>query len=318
MTSTSDDSRDGTSTPGPQDISPAAATLLAAMAEMPVPEITAEGLPERRRKLAGLYEPRISRAKLRYDPLIRDVEISGIPCLEIVSAAKATAGTILYLFGGAHISGEPIQDLPITAPLASHSGARVIAPSLRLAPEDPWPASLDDALTVYRALVGSPDVGPVAVVGESAGGNLALCMLLKASREQITMPAAAVLLSPWCDLSNPGPPLGDSFDPSLADAYLDAAARLYAGSEPLTHPEISPIYGTFEADFPPTMITSGTRDRLVRDCKRLAERLQASGISVEMIVWRGMWHVFEFYDEVPEAEQSLKRIASFISQRLAG
>src|SRR5690606_33322139 len=124
-----------------------------------------------------------------------------------------------YLFGGGYISGEPEADLPISAHLAAGLPAEVISPAYRLAPEPPWPAAPQDALAAYRAFVAAA-AAPFAVIGESAGGGLALSMLQAAKAEGLTMPAALVLLSPWVDLRAGLPCRNDGHDPTATRQHL--------------------------------------------------------------------------------------------------
>ncbi len=123
------------------------------------------------------------------------------------------------------------------------------------------------------------------------------------------------MLSPWCDLTNEI--ARDQKDPTLSLTKPHLAADCHAGAEDRARPEISPLFADFSADLPPALITSGSRDLLLDDCLRLAQRLRSAGVSADLRVRYGLWHVFEFYDELPEAEQSLCEVAAFLKQRLA-
>ncbi len=104
--------------------------------------------------------------------------------------------------------------------------------------------------------------------------------------------------------------------PTLAKAFVDAAARLYADGKPFTDPDISPTHGQFDADFPPMLITTGTRDLLMSQCVRLARLMRSGGVSVDLCVWENLWHVFEFYDEIPKAAMSLAEASEFMAAGL--
>ena len=133
------------------------------------------------------------------------------------------------------------------------------------------------------------------------------------------MPVAAALFSPWCDLGGSGDSIQSNAgrDPTLHPGSLQDYAQAYAGQSALKDPGVSPIYGEFGKAFPPVIITSGTRDLLMSHCVRLAGVMRRSGVSVDLRVWDGLWHVFEFYDELPEAAASLKEIADHLHIRLA-
>ena len=205
--------------------------------------------------------------------------------------------------------------MTIIAALATGTGATVIAPRYRLAPEHPFPAGLDDCTAVLRALLGDPG-RIVTLAGESAGGNLALAATLRLMEEGAPLPRALALMSPAAALDD----LGDSYemdrDPTLSRDRLDSGHALYAPGADLTDPGISPIYGTITADFPPLLMTSGTRDMLLSGCLRFARVLREAGGTVDLRVWEGMWHVFEFYPDLPEADASLAELAQFLRQHL--
>jgi monoterpene epsilon-lactone hydrolase len=167
------------------------------------------------------------------------VTLGGVRCLDVRPTTLRVDWPILYGFGGGMVEGSPIEDLPIIAPISALTGARVIVPDYRLAPEHPWPAAVDDGFAVYRALADRP----FAIVGESAGGNLSLVWMLKAKAEALRLPDAAALLSPWCDLSNAGDSLtfNDGRDPTLTRRNSDMAAGYYAGTNNMDQPLISPI-----------------------------------------------------------------------------
>lgn len=260
-----------------------------------------------RAALRAAAAPHVEAEVARLGVDLRDVTIGGTPCLEVVPPGPVS-GTILYCFGGGYVSGSAYEDLPIAAGLAVACGSRVIAPQYRLAPEDPYPAALEDALAVANAL--EPGF---ALVGESAGGNLALSVALAMRAAGAAMPAAMGLLSPWCDLTHSGDSLSanDGRDPILALKDVAQAAVAFAGGRALDSPEISPLFARIDAPFPPTILTTGTRDLLLSSTVQMAAVLRAVGGRVDLHVWDRMWHVFEFYD-LPEARESLSQIGAFL------
>ena len=238
-------------------------------------------------------------------------EIGGVPTLEIEPESATDAPPLLYLFGGGFITGGPLEDLRISGGLAARLRRRILSPTYRLAPEHPFPAALEDVTAVARAMGRPP-----AIIGESAGGALALVV----ARRLIAAgapPRALALLSPAVDFSedairtdaNDGPD-----DPTLSPDHLRAVPGLYAPAADRADPEISPINGDFDPEWPPTFITTGTRDRLIAHAARLARRLRAAGAEADLRLWPGLWHVFEYYD-VPEADLSLDEIAAFLEAK---
>ncbi len=244
------------------------------------------------------------------------VTVGGVECLRVTSPHAGTEnGTLVYIFGGAFIYGDPFSELPITAALATYAGIEIICPAYRLAPEHPVPAASDDCFAVWRAVSGKSD--RVALGGESAGGNLALLTAQRARDEGANLPLALALLSPAADLRTDAA-LVDAApdDPTLSKTRMFDVARAYPGELPLDDPMVSPLFGAMTG-LPPTLITTGTRDLLLPGCLRTARRMRRAGVDVDCRVWDGLWHVFEFYDAYPEADESLREIADFVQSSLA-
>jgi monoterpene epsilon-lactone hydrolase len=278
-------------------------------------DVSPAGIAERRRQSYAAYAHVGETLRQSLGVQSRDEEIAGVRVQCVLPTKPREDQALLYFFGGGYVEGSPAEDLAITARLAAFLGRRVYVPYYRLAPEHPSPAAVDDGYAVYEGLLQRAEARTLAVAGESAGGGLALAMLLRAAGAGLTMPRAVALMSPWCDLSKTGDSLITlvGADPGLEyDLNLEPMARAYAGRQDLRSPSLSPLYGHFPAGFPPTLITTGTRDSLLSDCARLATKMRRAGIEAELRVWEGLWHVFEFYPEIPEGEASLKEIAAFL------
>ena len=251
---------------------------------------------------------------------VADTEIGGVAVQVVVPKGYDAANdgrALLYFHGGGHVVGSPFEDLSITAPLAHRLGIKVYAVQYRLAPEHPFPAALDDATAVYMELLDRLGPSGFAVAGESAGGNLALAVVLRARDAGLALPAAAALMSPWSDLTK----TGDSeyvlagLDPTLDyDLFIADPARAYADGRDLKDPLISPVYADYGPGFPPSLITTGTRDLFMSDCARLSTALRQAGVDAHLHLWEGLWHVFEWYPDLPEAAQSLDEVAAFLQR----
>lgn len=275
---------------------------------------SAENLPKLRQEIKTRMVPIIQRALSESGVRTQNEIIAGMECLTVHPIEKTVDWDILFCFGGGFVKGSPFEDLVIAAPLSAKTGARVILPNYRLAPEHPWPAAIDDVFSVYSALADAQ----FALVGESAGGNLALSVMLRARSKNVPLPTALTLLSPWCDLGNSGDSLvtNDGRDPTLRLHELEISAGHYvAGNDP-NDPSISPINGLFDPAFPPSLITTGTRDLLLSQSVHLANRLLESGVSVDLQVWENLWHVFEWDNQIPEARKSISRIANFLAKQM--
>jgi monoterpene epsilon-lactone hydrolase len=261
------------------------------------------------------FEPYIQRALNRYQVDIEDIQINGIPCKQITAPGWSPKDglCIQYAYGGGAVAGSPYEDQIVTIPLAQFSNTRIVSVDYRLAPEHPYPAATQDMARVYDALLDRYGADRLAVCGESAGGNLTLALLLHLRDQKLAMPRCAALLSPWCDLSSQGDShlFNDNRDPTLNNEWVDLAAALYANGRPLDDPGISPLFAEMN-DLPPTIITTGSCDLLLSGCLRLARKMRAANVPCDLRVWEGMWHVFEFYNDLPESEQSIIEIAEFI------
>jgi len=300
------------------DISAAAAALLADMEARGLTLPEPDGLERYRGDTRAAYAPYVDEALKDFSGEISDIKIAGIPCKQLTppSWSRRQGPCIQYAYGGGYVSGSTYEDLIIAIPLARHCAARVVMVDYRLSPEHPYPEPQRDMQQVYPVLLDAYTPPRMVVCGESAGANQVLALLQQIRRDGLPMPACAALLSPWCDLANQGDSHGfnDNRDPTLSNAWVDLAASLHANGHALEEPGISPLHGDMEG-MPPTLITTGSRDLLLSQCLRLAQRMRAAGVDCDLRVWEGMWHVFEFYP-IPEAARSLMEIAAFINARV--
>ncbi len=271
-------------------------------------------IEEIRRSSLESYRPACEAAKKRHGVSTADITLGGIDCMEVTPETLTEGRQILYIFGGGFVQGSPFEELPITAFLAERLGARIICPYYRLAPEHPFPAALDDVCAVADALFSENPTTLLA--GESAGGNLALALVHRLRNSGKPVPPAIAALSPAVDLSTYGDSAKADRDPFLLAARIPEVRAAYISDADPSDPDVSPIYGPFDKDFPPTIVTTGTRDLLLSGCVRLTRVMRTAGAVIDLRVWEGMWHVFEFYPGTPEAEASLTEIAEFLEQYL--
>ncbi len=248
----------------------------------------------------------------------QDTTIDGVNVTWLTSPRTTRRGKlILYLHGGAFIFGTARGNSLGLLNLANQTGLRVLAVDYRLAPETPFPGGLEDCKTVYRWLLRrgySPK--NIIVLGESAGGGLALSTLLSLREEGAPMPAALVVLSPWADLSRSG-----DTDATLAphstlcwDTQLAAAAKAYVGQHDPRNPLISPVYADYTG-MPPMLIHAGTREILLSDAIRVNHQALKAGVDVTLDVWEGMFHVHQ-HSGLPESHEAMDDIAAFIEKHL--
>jgi monoterpene epsilon-lactone hydrolase len=253
---------------------------------------------------------------------IDSVEAGGVPAEWVRAPGARPERAILYLHGGALVMGSPATHRELAARVSAVTGAAVLVPDYRLAPEHPFPAAVQDAIAVYRWLLNSGfRARRIAIGGDSAGGGLALQSLLSLQKEGIPRPAVAFLLSPvtdWVRLDGESYVTRAAVDPLNDPRMCRFTASCYVGDNDPETPLLSPI-GMDLSDLPPLCIHVGEREIVLSDSERLAERARDYGVEVELRIWGGMWHVFQTAAGfVPEARRSLKEIGRFCNQRLEG
>ncbi len=225
---------------------------------------------------------------------------------------------MLYLHGGGYRLGSPATYRHFTWRIATAARARLLVLDYRLAPEHPFPAALDDALAAYRWLAANA-AGRHVVMGDSAGGGLALALLLRLRDAGLAPPDAAVVLSPWTDLALTGASLQTNAeaDPMLnADDLPAFAADYLAGADP-RNPYASPLYGD-PTGLPPTLIHVGGDEILYDDAVRMAEKMRTAGCAVELRIWPRMPHVWHLLAPMlPEAKFAIADIGAFVERVLA-
>ena len=269
-----------------------------------------------RNEVQEMSAPSAERAIVRHALDREEIVINGVECERVRSRNSGLSrGTLVYLFGGGFSVGCPYSDLAIIGALAQWCQVEVIAPKYRLAPEHPAPAAADDCVAVWRQ-VSSKSTESLLLAGESAGGNLAVLLAQRALSEGMRIPDAMGLMSPAVDLrTDPGlrEPTTNA-DPTLSPNRVLEVISTYGSNRDPADPSISPLFGLLEG-LPPTFITTGTRDMLLSMCLRLDRQMRRAGVEVECRVWDGLWHVFEYYDGFPEAEESLREIAAFLNDK---
>lgn len=245
-------------------------------------------------------------------------EIGGVPA-EVVTPSAHGAGTFLYFHGGGYAIGSSVSHRHLVAALAVASRTRAVALDYRLAPENPFPAAVDDALAGYRGLLDAGTAAPSIVLGgDSAGGGLTVATLLAIRDAGLPLPAAAVCISPWADLTNEAQSYRTHADrdPLVFPEDIDRWGGAYlAGADPRT-PLASPLHADLSG-LPPLLIQVGSEEVLLDDSRVLAERCKAAGVDATLEVWDDMIHVWHWFGEyLDEAAQAVERVGEFVRARL--
>jgi epsilon-lactone hydrolase len=227
--------------------------------------------------------------------------------------ASPTA-VILYFHGGGYVLGDAVGHRNLSWRLACASGFRVLMVNYRLAPESPFPAALEDAIAAFDWLI-SQGYAPENIIlgGDSAGGGLALATLLNLKNLGADLPAAAILISPWLDLTLSGPSYADNSasDPMLTSQVLKAWAESYLADRDAKAPLASPLFGDLQG-LPPMLIHVGSTEILRSDAESLVDKVIEMGGTAALKVWPKMVHVFHlFAGRVPEAGQAIDELGSY-------
>lgn len=244
---------------------------------------------------------------------LRREMLDGIPG-EVLMPDAGARGALFYLHGGAFVLGSPASYRALASRLALASGMAVHVPDYRLAPEHPNPAQLQDALRAYRALLAS-GAKRVALAGDSAGGMLALRLLLALKDRQLPRPEALALISPWTDftLSGESQRSHAARDPLLSAAWLRQATAAFAGGATLP----APLLESDLSALPPTLVQVGSEEILLSDSERLAARAQAAGVPLRLHCYQGLWHDFQLHAGVfAPADAALDEMGGFLRTAL--
>ncbi|MGQ4383773.1 alpha/beta hydrolase [Streptomyces sp. SAS_270] len=287
-------------------------------------------LMEAKAQLAGMPMPEVEEIRrattgyLASFPEVEGVEITetsagGVPSEWTTPAGLKSddARTLLYFHGGGFIQNSPTTHRRIVSTLAIHAGLRALSIDYRLAPEHPYPAAIDDAVTAYTWLIDSMGTDPEAIVlaGDSAGGTIVAALLIRLRDEGRPLPRAAYLISPALDFAATGESIRTrrDTDPMMTGETLGFVTQHYLqGGEDVKDPNVSPLYAELHG-LPPLLIQVGDREMLLDDSKRFAKKAEQASVSVELEIWDDAFHVFQFHVGVfPEAEEALHKAATWI------
>jgi monoterpene epsilon-lactone hydrolase len=286
-------------------------------------------LHERQRSAASAPSIPLAEARAGFapagplHPIPRDVAVTrvsagGVPAFWLDAPGADEGRALLFLHGGGFQFGSLASDGELAARLGRAAGMRVLFVEYRLAPEHPFPAAIDDALAAWRWLrdqgIGA---GSLAVAGDSAGGGLAVSLLVATRDAGGPMPAAAVLMSPTVDLTSSGRSMVDNAardSISTPDLLRRLAADYLAGADP-TASLASPLFASLDG-LPPLLIQVGTADVLESDSERLAEKATVAGVDVRLEVGEGLPHVYPLMLGTPEAVDATTRAGAFLRERV--
>ena len=244
-----------------------------------------------------------------------EITLGGITSLRFTPRNPEPDSHILYLHGGGYMMGSPeIYRSPVGL-ISNMTNTVVTAVDYRLAPENPYPAGIEDCVTAYLAL--KDETGDtIAVAGDSAGGGATLATAVSLRDNHSLSPSCLYLISPWLDLTHSGESMKTKggVDVMLAPDWIRTAADRYRGDEDASNPGISPLFADLK-DLPPMLIQVGDEELLLSDSERLADLASKVGVKVEIEIAKGLWHVYPLFGGfIPEGKKSLKEAVRFINE----
>ena len=250
-------------------------------------------------------------------------EMGGVPVYTITPRtlpAENADRVLLNFHGGGYVLGPGESGTPEAILMAGIGKYRVIMPDYRMAPDHPYPAAMDDVLAVYKELLKTTPATKIGVFGTSTGGGMTLALILRAKAEGLPLPAAIGAGTPWSDLTKTGDTYftNDHVDNVLVsyEGWLGAAAMAYAAGHDLKDPMLSPVYGDV-SEFPPALLTSGTRDLFLSNTVRMHLKLREAGVDADLFVFEGLSHAQYHMDPAaPETRFHFTELARHFSRHL--
>jgi monoterpene epsilon-lactone hydrolase len=263
------------------------------------------------------YETFLAQFEVPDGVTVRPVNAGGVSSLSLAPGAEQETA-VLYLHGGGYTVGSAYGYRPLVGALVAAAGVGALVPDYRLAPEHPFPAALEDALSAYRWLAEQRGGTRIVLAGDSVGGGLACSLLLTLRAQDLPLPAGAVLLCPGVDLTNESilSAAPEGHDPEQL-ATLRRSTEAYLAGHPIDDPVLSPLRADLTG-LPPLLVQAATGDFVLRESRLLVDRATAHGVDARLELYPTETHVFHvFWSFLPEAADAIQQAGSFIRERLA-
>jgi acetyl esterase/lipase len=250
---------------------------------------------------------------------IERVKVNSNSCYWVTMPNSKTDRLFFFIHGGGYTMGSAESSFSLASWIANETESKVFSINYRLAPEYPFPSAIEDTIEIYNWIL-SQNFSPekICVGGVSAGGGLALALLIFLKENSISIPACSVLMSPWTDLSQSC----DSYeskkmiDPVIKKEYLQSWADDYLQGQEFSNPLASPFFADL-SDMPPSLIQVGSSEVMLGDSERIFDKSKLAGSPVELEVWPEMFHGWQNnYDFLLESRQAVKNIGEFFKKNI--
>jgi epsilon-lactone hydrolase len=311
--------------PVPDTVSPA---MQAAIGAPPLPfwNTHPKSADEWRKFVQQLADVTLKRLPLLREQTgvkVEPTSIGGVKAF-IITPRKFAEGNrervLVHVHGGGYVLAPGEAGTLEAILMAAFGRIKVISVDYRMPPDFPYPAAMDDAMAVYREVVKTTAPKKIGIFGTSTGGGMTLAMVLRAKQEGLPLPGAIAPATPWSDMTKTGDTYfaNEMVDNILVsnDGWLADAANLYANGHDLKDPMLSPVYGDLQG-FPPTILTSGTRDLFLSNTVRVHRKLRAAGVVADLMVFEGQSHAqYLFVPDAPESKEYFIEVAAFFDKHL--
>jgi acetyl esterase/lipase len=285
------------------------------------PPVTHEDWDARNARASSAIGPIVAATADALGVAVQDDVVGGVPVLRIRAPGYTPRDrTLIYAHGGGYVLFSARSSLTVPSLMAVASGDEVVSVDYTLAPRGNWHTATDQVNSVYSDVLTRRRPDQVGLFGDSAGGGLVAGTVLKMRDQQVPLPGALYLLSPWADITDAGDTCQTlaAADPSLEATSLKWGADAYASVADQKHPYVSPVYGDYTKPFPPALIQGGTREIFVSHFVRLYQAIRGGGHEAVLDLYEGMPHVFQaLAPKIPETTVAMQRAATFFDTHLA-
>ncbi|MCI2229844.1 alpha/beta hydrolase [Polaribacter sp. MSW13] len=255
-----------------------------------------------------------------YKPIIDTIFLGNVRAIDVKPQNyRESDQVIIYIHGGGFVFYPADVTLLSSIPLADATGLRIITIDYTLAPQAKFNQVLEEVIQAYKSILKEYKAKNIAIYGDSAGGSIAAGAILKMRDLRIDLPSVVVLWSPWSDVDE----IGDTYftlkksDPNLVyKNFLENCAEAYAPRNEWKNPYVSPVYGDYSKDFPPTLIQVGSKEIFLSNSIRMYRQLKENNKEVELDVYEGMWHVWQGNYDIPESKMAVKNTKNFIFKHI--